>query len=154
MAIEKLPSSQSSRFSLIANVIAIAANIAVIVGITAAFVQIRQANQFEQRRVAVEATAPTKSTEFLTAYSKLMDAYERDNTMFSSSSLFDDLTYVMNVYDDIAILYLNGLADKDLVKQRVRGALKALVPILNAMKWPAELRRNFDGLLRDLEKAA
>ena len=109
-----------------------------------------QFRHFEQRRIAIEATAPTRSPEFLTAYTKLLDAYTADPTMLSSSSLSDDLTYVMNVYDNIAILCLSGLADKDLVKQRTLGAMRTLVPILDAMKWPPEFRKNFDTLLNDL----
>lgn len=130
--------------------ISVAANVAVIAGVIFAFVQIGQSKQFERRRTAIDATAPTRSPEFLTAYTKLLDAYQGDPTMPYSSSLSDDLTYVMSVYDNIAILCLSGLADENFVKQRSFDAMTTLEPILDAMKWRPESRRNFDGLLNDL----
>ncbi len=154
MPTERRTGVHPPRLLSVANVVSIVANIAIVAGVGFAFVQITQANQFERRRIAIEATAPTRSPEFLTAYSKLRDAYRDDPAMPSSASLWADLTYVVNVYDNIAILRLAGLADKDLVDQRVRRGVKTLVPILDAMKWPREYRANFDALLSDLERSS
>lgn len=151
MATQKGAAQRFRWFSDVAKVIAIAADIAVVTAVIFVLVQIVQSNQFEKRRVAIDATAPTASVEFLASYTRLFDAYTADPTMFSSGSLRDDLIYVMSVYDNMAILCLNGLADKDLVKQRSLRAMTVLLPILDAMKWPPESRRNFDALVNDLK---
>jgi hypothetical protein len=132
-------------------VISVFANAAVIAGIMFAFYQIIQSNNFEKRRIAIEAISPTRSNDFLISYTKLINAYREKR--LSSISLNKDLYYVMNVYDNIAILYLNGLADKSLIKENSYTAIMNLELILTAMSYPEENRSNFDRLLSELNES-
>lgn len=125
----------------------ILANVAVILGIIFAVVQIHQTKQIESVQLAVDATTPTRTTDFLESYRKLMDAYNIDHDMVNTDSLRGDLNLVMNVYDNIAILYLHNLADREIIEARVHDGMAKLVPVLEAKKWPTESRLNFDAAL-------
>ena len=128
------------------------ANGAVLIGIIFAVVQLLQTKQIESIRLAVDAKAPTRAPEFLNSYNKLLDAYNRDPEMLNTESLRDDLSFVMNVYDNIAVLYLHKLADRSIIEERVHDGMTRLEPVLKAMKWPAESRVNFDAVLKRMSE--
>jgi hypothetical protein len=138
-------------FKKIEKAISILANIAVISGIIFAFAQIMQSNNFEKRRISIEAVSQTRSNDFLKAYTRLITAY-RSKKVEDQTSLIDDLNYVMNVYDTIAILYISELADKCIIKDTVYPDTKELSPILDVMSYPNEYRKHFDALLGFMEK--
>src|SRR6266576_5827680 len=98
-------------FGRIAQVVSFGANLAVMVGILFAFEQIRQANRIQRCQVSMAAIESTRSPAFLEAFGKLRDAYAEDPTMPSSDRLRGDLYYVLNIYDNMAILCLRGIAD-------------------------------------------
>jgi hypothetical protein len=139
--------NDKNKYEVVAQFIQILANLAVVFGIIFAIVQLVQTNHIESVRLAVEATDPTRTREFLESYGKLLDAYDRDSEMLNTDSLQDDLSFVMTVYDNIAILYLHNLADKEIIKARVYDAMSRLAPILDAKKWPMGSRANFDAAL-------
>lgn len=130
-----------------AQFIQVMANVAVVVGIIFAVVQLHETRRIESIRLAVEATSPTRSPEFLVAYGKLVDAFALDTDMLNTDSLRPDLSLVMSVYDNIATLYLQNLADREIIQSLVRDAMSHLIPILEVKKWPKESRRNFDAAL-------
>jgi hypothetical protein len=130
-----------------AQFIQVLANVAVVIGIIFAVVQLHETRRIESIRLAVEATSPTRSPEFLVAYGKLVDAFAFDADMLNTDSLRGDLSLVMSVYDNIATLYLHDLADREIIEALVHDAMSHLVPILKVKKWPTESRRNFDGAL-------
>lgn len=135
------------KYEMAAQFIQILANIAVILGIIFAVVQIHQTKQIESVQLAVDATSPTRTTEFLESYRKLMDAYNIDHDMMNTDSLRGDLNLVVNVYDNIAILYLHNLADREILEARVYDGMAKLVPVLETKKWPTKSRSNFDAAL-------
>ena len=122
-------------------------NVAVAVGVLCAVVQLRQASHIESVRLAVEAISPARSSDFLGSYGKLIAAYSRDPDMLETETLDDDLLFVMNVYDNISILYLHGLADETVIEARVFQGMQALTPVLRAKKWPHDSRLAFDAAL-------
>jgi hypothetical protein len=124
------------------------ANVAVILGVVFAVVQITMTARTERVRLAIEAASPTQSKDFLDSYSKLIEAYRADRDMVGSDSLRDDLLFVMNVYDGIAVQYLNGLLDNEIVEKRLCDGMAAIVPVLDAMKWPTANRQHFDAALK------
>jgi hypothetical protein len=131
-----------------------AANVAVIGGIVFAAIQITMTQRIERRRLAIEAASPTQSKDFLDSYSKLVEAYRADHDMLGADSLRDDLLFVMNVYDGVALLYLNGLLDNDIVERRLFEGMASIVPVLDSMKWPSGSRINFDAALRRMNARA
>jgi hypothetical protein len=128
-------------------IISIFADLAVIIGIIFAFYQIIQSDQAEKRRVAIEAISETRSPEFLKAYTRLITACKAGN-IEDKNVLIDDLNYVMNVYDKLAILYINELVDRCVIKNTISSAVEQLFSVLECMSYPAEKRKNLDTLIR------
>lgn len=140
-----------SWFKKIEKLISILANVAVICGIIFALVQITQANKSEKRRISIDAVSQTRSNDFLKAYARLKTAYTSQEVK-DHTSLIDDLNFVINVYDNIAILYINDLADKSIIKANIYPTAKELSSILDAMSYPKEYKKNIETLLVLMEK--
>ena len=140
--------SFNRKYKAIAEIIQTAANFAVVFGIVFAIAQISQTNRIEKIRLAVEATAPIHTPGFLGSYTRLLDAYGQNTEMQSTDSLREDASYVMNVYDNIAILYNYKLADREILAAGVYGAMSRVEPILSAMKYSPEARANYDVALK------
>jgi hypothetical protein len=117
------------------------ADLAVILGIGFAVIQITHSDRSERRRFAIEAVNQTRSAPFLKAYANLKNSY-KDGKVQGDPSLLDDANYLVNVYDHIALLYINDLADRCIVKESVYSALRELSPIWEAMSYPGEYREN------------
>jgi hypothetical protein len=66
------------------------------------------------------------------------------------NSLRDDLLFIMNVYDGVAVLYLNGLLENDIIERRLLEGMTSIVPVIDAMKWPSGSRINFDATLKPM----
>lgn len=141
--------SSLNQFEKIEKIISIIANIAIISGIIFALVQVVQSSRFEKRRIAIESLAILRSNGFLESYDNLLGS--DPNIILFNSSLREDLNYVINVYDNIAILYLNGLADKNLIKRTIYPAIKQVVSILDSISYPKENRLNIDLLISELK---
>ncbi|GEM_PF-2386032 len=133
---------------IIERAISFLANIAVISGIIFASIQITQSNKSEKRRIAIEAVSPTRSNDFLKAYARLKTAISTDSIdVEDQTSLIDDLNYVMNVYDNVAIMYISDLADRCIIKNAVYSAIREFSSIVDTLSYPKEYRKNFDTLL-------
>ena len=137
----------------IAELFQLLANGAVLLGIFFAVFQLRQTANIASIRLAVEATNPTRTANFLSSYKKLLDAHQQDPSMLNTDSLDDDLNFVMSVYDNIAILYIHNLADRKIIRNHVSDAMKRLTPVLQAKKWPPELRVNFDAAISQMSNS-
>lgn len=131
------------------------ANISVVIGIAFALYQIHQSNAFEERRTAIAAINQTRSSDFLKSYRSLKTAYETNQLADEErDALIDSLNHVMNVYDNIAILYINDLVDRCIVNDAVYSGAKEMATICNALKYPPEYRQQFDLFISLMEKEA
>lgn len=131
---------------------ALLANVVVVLGIIFALVQYIQSNRAEKRRLAIEAVSQTRSNDFLKAYSNLKAAYRDGRIEGEPTSIKDDINYVMNVYDHIALLYINDLADRCIIRNSIHPAVKDLLPICDAMSYPKKYREHLDTLLNLMEQ--
>ena len=132
-----------SKLNLLSKLLSMAANICVIVGIIIAGLSLYMTKESEKRQNAINAISTTRSSEFLKAYARVKTAYNSRKTE-DAASLIDDLNYVMNVYDNIALLYINNLADRCTIKNSTYPAIKEVQSIADAMSYPKEYRKNID----------
>ena len=165
-----LRSSEDSRLKLAERIASIVASIAVIVGIPIALVQLYQTDKFqketitlagitEKRRIAIEAVDRTRSTEFLKAYRILKVTYHtryaepvKKRSLEEDQALIDSLNYVMNTYDSIAIMYINNLADRCIIKDSIYSGSKEIATFCDSFLYPEEERKNFNNLLALMER--
>lgn len=135
-------------------VLSILASFATAAGIFFAFCQIRLSNTIEKRGVAVEAIRQTRSAEFIKAFRQLKTAYENKQVdEKDKDSLIDSLNHVMNVYDDIAVLYINDIADKCIIKDSIYSSAKQMSAINSALSpSPPGNREHFNLLLKLMEQ--
>ncbi len=124
-------------------VVSLLANVAVALGVVVAFYEIRRANQLESRRIAVEATAHTRSPDFVRAYARLKTTVTAGQAT-DRASVVEDLNYVVNVYDQIAVLTMNDVADVCIVKQSIGASLQEVRDLLGKVAYPQEYRQNLD----------
>jgi hypothetical protein len=131
--------------------LAMAANVFVIVGIVLAVVSIFMTRQSERRQTAINAINTTRSNEFLKAYARLKTVYNSHQTA-DSVAMIDDLNYVMNTYDNIALLYSNHLADRCLLKDSTYPAVKEILAISDELSYPKESRKNVERVAALMER--
>lgn len=116
--------------------------------------QMEQLDEIERRRIAIEAVDRIRSSEFLKAYKNLMDFPSTNN----KPTLKDDLLLVMNVYDHIALLYLNGVADQCLIKKSIKKSMHEISEPIRKVQdshrvlYPIEFRKNFNDVLHHMER--
>jgi hypothetical protein len=134
--------------------LSILASFATAAGIFFAFYQIRLSNTIEKRGLAVEAIRQTRTPEFIKAFRQLRTAYEtRQVDEKDKDSLIDSLNHVMNVYDDIAVLYINDIADKCIIKDSIYASAREMSAISAALSpSPPEKRGHFNSLLRLMDQ--
>lgn len=170
-----LPKDSSSWLWLnsVQKIMSILASLAVILGVVIALRQLRQTDTIEQqrsvqseiaekRRLAIEAVSQTRSVEFLRAYRRLKVAYTTQHlepTKGESSeareekwALTDSLNYVMNVYDSIAIMYNNNLADRCIIKENIYSGSNEIATFCDAFSYPKGYRMNFNTMLALMEQ--
>jgi hypothetical protein len=116
------------------SIISIISNIAVIIGIIFAFAQIVQSNRSEKRLIAIEAVKETRTNDFIKSYTRLKSEFESGTKIKQDNALIDDLNYMMNTYSNIAILYLNDLGDKEIIKNTVYSGVKDFYIIIDSLK--------------------
>jgi hypothetical protein len=156
---QKVP-SRSSRLEIAKNVASIIASL----GIVIAVIGLYQADTFEKRRIvlsdisekrriAIEAVGHTRSVDFLKAYRILKVTYHAKRVdPKTKESLIDSLNYVMNMYDSIAIIYINDLADRCIIKDNIYFSCIEVATFCDAFSYPENYRRNFDTLLALMEQ--
>jgi len=142
------------RVERIASIVSISASLATVAGIFFLICQIRQTNTIESRRVAVEAIRQTRSAEFIKAFRQAKLAYQTGQiNEKDKDALIDSVNYVMNVYDDIAVIYISDIGDKCIIKDSVYSAVKEWSVISKAvLSFPPEDRKHFDSLLKLMEQ--
>jgi len=133
--------------------IQVLANVSVIAGIGFALIQVTESKRSERRRVAIDAVNSTRSTEFIKAYTRIKVTYQSKKIDKPGKPiLIDDLNYVINVYDNVAILYLYDVADRCIIKEAALPAVTELSSMLEAFSYPSEYRHNFDPFLRAMSQ--
>jgi len=142
-----------SKLNRIEKLVSMTANAVVIAGIFVAVFQLYQVKRTEKAQNAINAINQTRSSDFLKAYANLKTAYN-SKKVEDNTSLVDNLNYVMNTYDHIALLYINDLADRCLIRNATYSVIKEISPICDAMSYPMEYRKNFDRVLVLMEKEA
>lgn len=126
-------------------------NLSVIVAVILGFLQLNQSNRSDERLHAIEAVKQTRTVEFLKALTRLTEGFENTNND-SMETFRDDLNYVMNTYDNIAILYLNDIVDKCIIKEAIESGLNNFIDILDSINFPVEYRKNIDLLKSELNR--
>lgn len=142
--------SKTSLVDRIAKSLSMGANAVVIAGIIVAFIQFYYAKRSEKVQNAINAVNETRSRDFLQAYTRLKTASESKKPA-DTTTLIDDLNYVMNTYDSIALLYINGLADRCVIRNGTYAASKEMSSISKSMSYPTEYRANFDRFVALME---
>jgi hypothetical protein len=141
--------------TMIGQVVAFLANVAVVFGVAFAVRQLNLAESTERRRIAIEAVNQTRSPEFLRAYralkatSQVTVAIGRDE-----DATADNVNYVMNVYDGIALLYINDVADRCIIKDAIRDGAQEMGTIASKLSYPQQLRNNFDAFLALMDQTS
>jgi hypothetical protein len=144
------------RLRAIERKVSILASLAIVAGVFFAISQIRLSSAIEKRRVAVEAVRQIRSAEFIKAFRRLKTVYQtRQVDEKDKDSVIDSLNHVMNVYDDIAVVYINDIADKCIIKDGVYLSAMEMSDISAALsasppenRNPPENRKHFDLLLK------
>jgi len=138
----------------IASIVSIFASLATVAVIFFLTYQIRQTNTIEKRRFAVEAIRQTRSAEFIKAFRQSKLAYQTGQIdEKDKEALIDSVNHVMNVYDDIAVIYISDIGDKCIIKGSIYSAAKEWSAISKAVSSsPPEDRKHFDLLLKLMEQ--
>lgn len=128
----------------------IIANLAVLIGIIFALIQIVQSKHIERTRIAIEAVNKVRSNDFLKAYKRLKIAYSKNTE--EDPAIIDDLNYVMNIYDNIAVLYIFNIADRNIIKNSIYPATEEIAAMSNFFSYPREYKKNFNVLKNELSR--
>lgn len=147
-----MKNTQNQRTSFYERIISTLANIAVIAGIGFATYQVLQTDQIEKQRTAVEAIREIRSPAFLKSYARLKTAYINDD-LDKSVEMVDDINYLMSVYDNIASLCANNLADKCIIKDSIFPSIRDLLKILKSISFcPKEDKNRFEAFVTSLAR--
>jgi hypothetical protein len=134
-------------------VAAFLSSVAVVAGVFFAVYQLKQSDAAERRRAAIEVVGRTRSAEFLRDYRALKDVYLRGHiSEEEKKSLADPMNHVMNVYDSAAVMYINNLADRCIIRDSVYGGAREMSEISDGLTYPPEYKGNFDLFLSLMEK--
>ncbi|HEX8129847.1 MAG TPA: hypothetical protein VF527_12155 [Pyrinomonadaceae bacterium] len=140
-----------SKIEQLEKTLAMTANTFVIVGIIVAVISLHMTSESEKRQNAITAISTTRSSDFLKAYTRLKTVHQSHETQ-DAVSLIDDLNFVMNTYDNIALLYSNHLADRCLIKNSTYPAIKEILSISGALSYPKESIKNLEKVSALMEK--
>jgi hypothetical protein len=148
--------TQSSWLSKIEKPISLLANLATIAGIVGLFIalfQFQQSKKSEKTQNAINAISQTRSSDFLKAYARLKTAHNSNSVKAEdTASLIDDLNFVVNTYDNIALQYINNIADRCVLAIAINSGIKEILPVCDKMSYPKEYKKNIDKLLALMER--
>lgn len=131
-------------------VITFSTKLSVIIAIVFGIYQVYHQESVETRKVAIELVNSTKEQGFLEAFSRLKGV-SGGTAVVSKQDFVDDLNHVLAVFDNIAILYLNDLADRDIIDACIGGKLEELCEMLDSFTgFPGHERTNIDKLRKNL----
>ncbi len=133
-------------------VITFSTKLSVIIAIVFGMYQVCSQHTVETRKVAIELVNATREPGFLQAFSRLKGACE-GAVVEDKQRLVDDLNHLIAVFDNIAILYLNDLADPEIIAESIEGKLMEFCGMLDTIEgFPGEERNNIDLLKKRLLK--
>lgn len=135
--------------NLIEKILAMTTNVFVIVGIFFAFAQLRAAKQSEKIQNAINAINQTRSSDFLKAYARIKTAAQTKQAD-DRVTLIDDLNYVMNTYDNAALLYIKDRADRCMIKEATFSTVQELPAICETLSYPEAYRSNLNNFLQQM----
>jgi hypothetical protein len=135
----------------LAHLIDMGSKLSVIIAAVFVIIQLNQNDRLERRRVAIDAINKTRQVEFIQAFARLK-TFRQTKQVEEKQAFVDDLNYVMSIFDNIAVLYLNGLADRCVIKNAIEFNLDEVLMIINSLEnYPFEYRKNIDLLKKRLE---
>lgn len=138
--------SRRHKIESLQSITSVFANVAVVLGLAFAAVQIVQFRAHERVRIAVDATDVVYSAQFLSAYTNVIECNRR-----GAEVPREDLVFVTNAYDSIAILYLRGVADGAIIHSRIGPNVPGLLRILGQEKWPEASTQNLQRMAHELK---
>ncbi len=138
-------------FETVERLISIASNIAVIAGIVFAFIQVDQSNQSEKRLVAIEAIRQTRTDDFIKSYTRVKSAFQLKVNIAQDNSLIDDINFIKNTYDNIAILYLNDLGDKNIIREAIYLGVKDFYLTIKGSPLAANISKSLKTFIDKME---
>ena len=127
--------------NIMERLVKVVANLVVIAGIIIGILQLYQAKSSEKRQNTINAVSQTRSNDFLKAHARLKVA-QKSKYNQTEVSMVDDMNYVLNTYDNIALLYINDLIDRCMIKDASYNAVVETLTISESMKYPAEYSKN------------
>jgi hypothetical protein len=121
----------------------IATNISIIIGLLFTYIQIKQVNnqikdnkEVEQRKQAVETVKQVRTKEFIISLSNFKSLITKNEKLGKSKidECLKDLNFVLNVYDDIALIYLSDIADKCLILRNIKTSIIEFTELLDGFE--------------------
>ena len=143
--------SKISLLNITERLVSVVADIVVIAGIIIGVLQLYQAISSEKRQNTINAVAQTRSNDFLQSYARLKTAH-KSNYNQTEDSVVDDLNYIMNTYDNIALLYISDVIDRCMIKNASYNAVEETLTLSESMKYPAEYSKNIRVFLDMMKK--
>lgn len=134
-----------SKLNIIQSITKILSNLAVLIGIIFGLLQFNQSISSEKRMISIDALNEIRTNDFLKAYTKLKTDYINKSNEYKVSRT-DDLNYLMNIYNNIAILYFYNVADRKIIKNSIGTAIQEVSEMITYFKYPEEYKKNFDTL--------
>lgn len=126
-------------FSWFEPLVTVIGGVAIILGIYFAYKQLQLSTTLEKRRTAIEAIYQVRTPEFQNALADLKLANNsRKGKIVLDDPMIDKVNYVMNVYDHIAMLYIDDLADRCIIKESTHSSIKELSKINDVLDYPVE----------------
>ncbi|HXQ33889.1 MAG TPA: hypothetical protein VN843_07750, partial [Anaerolineales bacterium] len=89
-------------------------------------------------------------SDFLKAYARVKTAAQTKRAD-DQINLIDDLNYVMNTYDNTALLYLKDRGDKCMIKEATFSSVQELPAICDQLSYPKDYRKNLDEFLKQMQ---
>ena len=159
-------------FEKLGKITSVLANCLVIIGITIAYIQLRQTQHIDEKRVAIEAVRTAEDQFFLKTIARLKTFSKHVSTNASNSELLtqiyetkeyrkalslmtDDINYILSYYNYISMLFDKKIADGDIlitgsyIQAREFSKILNKVSNLPDLTWVLQARQDFDRLLME-----
>ena len=126
-------------FSWFQPLVSVVASVAIIFGIYFAYKQLQLSTTLEKRRTAIEAVYQVRTPDFQNALADLKRANNsKKGKIVLDNPMIDRVNHVMNVYDHLAMLYIDDLADRCILKESTYSTIKEMSEINDAIEYPGD----------------
>ena len=132
-------------------ILSILASIAMIIGIFYAVLEYHHKKTNDKLLFTIEAINQTKTDKFINSYKRLKISYHSQK-IDDINQYTDDLNYVLNIYDNIAILCIHDLTENCMVKEAVYADLEFFIEIMKSCKVPPDTQKSIIQLYALLTK--